>query len=66
MEKKNTLLSTSLLVSIFFCWVPSEAFAQTTLRISHQWPGGTGDVRDEMFRIIAREVEAAEVDLVVR
>jgi len=66
MIKKNTFLSTSLLAGIFFCWVSGEIFAQTTLRISHQWPGGTGDVRDEMFRIIAREIEAAEVDIVVR
>ena len=40
--------------------------AQTVLRASHQWPGGTGDVRDEMVQIIAREVDAADVDLSMR
>lgn len=40
--------------------------AQTILRASHQWPGGTGDVRDEMIQLIAREVEAADVDLAIR
>lgn len=35
-----------------------------TLKASHQWP--TGDVRDEMVQIIAREVEAANVGLEVR
>jgi hypothetical protein len=29
--------------------------APTTLRASHQFPGGRGDVRDEMVQIIARD-----------
>lgn len=33
------------------------------LKASHQWPGGKGDVRDEMVQIIAREANAANVDL---
>ncbi len=40
--------------------------AQTVLRASHQWPGGTGDVRDEVVQIIAREVAAADVGLEIR
>jgi len=44
----------------------SSAHAQTVLRASHQWPGGTGDVRDEMVQMIAREVAAADVDLTIR
>ena len=39
------------------------AEAQTTLRASHQWPAGQGDVRDEMVQIIADEVKAADVGL---
>jgi TRAP-type transport system periplasmic protein len=39
------------------------ASAQTTLRASHQFPGGKGDVRDEMVQIIARDAKAAGVDL---
>jgi TRAP-type C4-dicarboxylate transport system substrate-binding protein len=42
------------------------ANAQTILRASHQFPGGTGDVRDEMIRIIAQEVEDANVGLTIR
>ena len=42
------------------------AFGQTMLKASHQWPGGKGDVRDEMVQIIAEEVEKAGVDLEVR
>ena len=37
-----------------------------TLKASHQWPGGQGDVRDEMVQILAREVEKADVDLDIR
>src|SRR5690606_27421676 len=42
------------------------AEAQTTLRASHQWPGGQGDIRDEMVQIIKREVEAADVGLEIQ
>ena len=44
----------------------SSAVAQTQLKASHQWPGGKGDVRDEMVQIIAREVKNADVGLDVR
>ncbi len=44
----------------------SSADAQTILRAAHQWPGGIGDVRDEMIQIIAREINAANVGLHVR
>jgi TRAP-type transport system periplasmic protein len=37
--------------------------ADLTLRASHQWPGGKGDVRDEMVQIIKKEVEGANVGL---
>src|SRR5256886_10939724 len=40
--------------------------APTTLRASHQFPGGRGDVRDEMMQIIARDAKAANVDLDVQ
>src|SRR5437773_898559 len=40
--------------------------APTVLRASHQFPGGKGDVRDEMVQIIARDAKAAGVDLEVQ
>jgi TRAP-type transport system periplasmic protein len=46
--------------------VAGTASAQTTLRASHQFPGGKGDVRDEMVQIIAREAKAANVGLEVQ
>lgn len=42
------------------------ASAQETLRASHQWPGGQGDIRDEMVRIIADEVAEADVGLEIQ
>jgi len=43
------------------------AFAQSiTLRASHQFPGGRGDVRDEMVQIIARDAKAANAGLEVQ
>ena len=44
---------------------PARA-ADLELRASHQWPGGKGDIRDEMVQIIAREVAAADVGLKIR
>lgn len=38
----------------------------TTLKASHQWPGGKGDVRDEMVQIIAKEVAKANVGLDIK
>jgi len=47
-----------------FC---AGALAQsTTLRASHQFPGGRGDVRDEMVQIIARDAKAANVGVEVQ
>jgi len=40
--------------------------APTTLRASHQFPGGAGDVRDEMVQMIARDAKAAKVDLEIQ
>lgn len=37
-----------------------------SLKASHQFPGGKGDVRDEMVQIIAREVAAAKVGLEIK
>jgi len=44
----------------------SALAAPLVLRASHQFPGGKGDVRDEMVQIIAREAKAANVDLDVQ
>ena len=45
----------------------SAALAENiTLKASHQFPGGKGDVRDEMVQMIARDVAAANVGLEIK
>ena len=46
--------------------VVGSATAETVLRASHQFPGGKGDVRDEMVQLMAEEVEKANVDLKIQ
>ena len=52
-------------IAALFMTGPALA-ANVTLRASHQFPGGKGDVRDEMVQIIAREAKAANVGLEVQ
>lgn len=44
----------------------SASASATTLKASHQWPGGKGDARDEMVQIIAKEVAKANVGLDIK
>jgi len=54
-------------IAIAFALAAGQALAApTVLRASHQFPGGRGDVRDEMVQIIARDAKAAGVDLDVQ
>ncbi len=46
--------------------MPVAAHAQLVLRASHQFPGGKGDVRDDMLQLIAKEAKAANVGLTVQ
>src|SRR5712675_3803905 len=57
-------MRTSKVVAVALALAGMNAYAApTTLRASHQFPGGKGDVRDEMVQIIARDAKAAGVDL---
>ena len=53
-------------LTIAATFTASAFAAPTTLRASHQFPGGRGDVRDEMVQIIARDAKAANVELEVQ
>lgn len=53
----------SILIIAGLSLTPVLATAETVLRVSHQFPGGKGDVRDEMVQLMAKEVAAADVDL---
>ena len=46
--------------------LPATAQAQVTMKASHQFPGGKGDVRDDMVQMIAKEAQAANVGLTVQ
>ncbi|HEX6141708.1 MAG TPA: TRAP transporter substrate-binding protein DctP, partial [Geminicoccaceae bacterium] len=57
----------SALAALSIAVIATGALAQEVqLKASHQWPGGKGDVRDEMVQIIAKEVKEADVGLDVR
>jgi TRAP-type C4-dicarboxylate transport system substrate-binding protein len=56
-----------LLAALAFAFATSSVLAApVVLRASHQFPGGKGDVRDEMVQMIARDAKAAGVDLDVQ
>ena len=63
MEWYRSLALAAAVVALPLATLSSTASAQTTLRASHQFPGGKGDARDEMVQIIAREAKAANVGL---
>src|SRR6185312_4967478 len=63
--KRPTVLGTLGAVALALA-SGSLVAAPVVLRASHQFPGGKGDVRDEMVQIIAREAKAAGVDLDVQ
>jgi TRAP-type C4-dicarboxylate transport system substrate-binding protein len=58
-----TALSVLTIAAMPFVGAQAESI---TLKASHQFPGGKGDVRDEMMQMIAREVAAAKVDLTIK
>ena len=62
----KTILAGAVSVTAVLAVAGTALAAPITLRASHQWPGGKGDVRDEMVQIVAREMAAANVDVKVR
>lgn len=46
--------------------VSGAASADRTLKASHQWPGGKGDIRDEMVQMIARDVAKADIGFKIK
>src|SRR5437879_13622370 len=62
-----TRINQALMASALGAALSASAFgAPTTLRASHQFPGGRGDVRDETVQIIARDDKAANVELEIQ
>ena len=49
-----------LIAAVVFAACSAVTQAETIeLKASHQWPGGKGDIRDEMVQMIARHMESA-------
>src|SRR5579885_3007384 len=61
---RSTNIVLTAVAAALLLTVPAQA--QVTLRASHQFPGGKGDVRDDMVQMIAKEVGAANVGLNVQ
>lgn len=57
MRTISTILATAAAAIV----LSASAQAQVTLKASHQFPGGKGDVRDDMVQMIAKDVKAANV-----
>ena len=63
---KNSLRSLLLAGVTLALSVGMAQAEDVVLKASHQWPGGTGDVRDEMVQILAKEAAVADVGLDIR
>jgi len=57
---------TPLFAGVVFGLFVATGAGAATLKASHQWPGGKGDVRDVMVQIIAKEVAKANVGLDIK
>src|SRR3954463_269452 len=64
MAKSRTYAAFAALTALALAAGP--AAAETTLRASHQFPGGKGDVRDDMVQMVAREAKAAGVGMEIQ
>jgi TRAP-type C4-dicarboxylate transport system substrate-binding protein len=59
MRKISTLFAAAAAMIV----LSASTQAQVTMKASHQFPGGKGDVRDDMVQMIATEAKAANVGL---
>ena len=60
---KTTVTTTLATIACGLALTTSALAADVVLRASHQWPGGKGDVRDEMVQMIGKDLAAANVGL---
>jgi TRAP-type C4-dicarboxylate transport system substrate-binding protein len=61
-----TMTTIRLGIIIAVLALPASAHTQVVLKASHQFPGGKGDVRDDMVQMIAKESQVANVGLTVQ
>lgn len=58
--------SVSVILAAALVGLSGVASAERTLKASHQWPGGKGDIRDEMVQMIARDVNNSNTGLKIK
>lgn len=63
--KRNKFILAAI-AGVALAALTAQDAAAVELKASHQFPGGKGDVRDEMVQLIAREVAAANVGLEIK
>lgn len=63
--KINKLKVSAILVAALV-GVSGAASAERVLKASHQWPGGKGDIRDEMVQMIAKDVNKANIGIKIK
>ncbi|MDH5426234.1 MAG: TRAP transporter substrate-binding protein DctP [Gammaproteobacteria bacterium] len=56
----------SMILAAVLVGVSGAANADRELKASHQWPGGKGDIRDEMVQMIARDVNNSNTGLSIK
>lgn len=62
-QKTLTAVTAAVMLAIPFGAIQA---GDIQLKASHQWPGGKGDVRDEMVQMIARDMKAANIGVDIR
>jgi TRAP-type C4-dicarboxylate transport system substrate-binding protein len=62
---KSTVLSMLLATAVLTTSGIANS-ADREIKASHQWPGGKGDIRDEMVQMIARDVNSANIGLKIK
>ena len=65
MKAMKILAVTSLVASSMMLSATAGA-ADVNMKASHQWPGGKGDIRDEMVQIIARHMADANTGVNIK
>lgn len=63
---KQTMLFGAVLLAAGMSMSSLATAADLELKASHQWPGGKGDIRDEMVQMIARDVNKANLGVKIK
>lgn len=66
MKLISKTLATIAVASLLVVPIATAQAAEVKLKASHQWPGGKGDIRDEMVQMIARDMKAANVGVDIK